>query len=226
MSTKRLVAWAGIAMLVCFGTAMAGTVNVDFSFAGNGSTSSGGSWSWAGGSSTLSASFDTSANLDSSPITSESVDFTTGPGTGGSGTMGNPFTFGPSASNSIQIGGCVSVGGTTTCGVLFTGQFLTAQAAENGSGPTVDFTATDVSGTLNPVLATDLGLSNPDVTGSLAATLDGMISSKGGSGVTGSGDLALVGTGSGIPPVPEPSSLLLIGSGLLAVMKFAKSRRS
>jgi len=225
MCMKRLLLCAGMTTLLCFGTALADNIPVDFSFAGNGTTSSGGSWSWAGGSSTLFASFDTSAALNSSPIGYEIVDVTSGPGTGGTGTISDPFTFGSSAADSIAIGGCVDIGGTTTCGTLFTGQFASAQAATQGGGPTVDFSGFDVTGTLSPALALSLGLSSPNVTGSLVANLYGTITASGGSGFTGSGDLSLVGTGNGTPPAPEPSSLLLLGSGLLGLATYLRRSR-
>lgn len=222
MYVKRLIPSIVTLIALFFAaSAFADTVNVDFSFTGDGSTAAGGTWSWAGGGSTLSASFDNSASLNSNPISSESVTVTTGPGTGGSGTMGDPFTFGPSAADSISISGCVD----GTCGTLFTGSFQIGEVAYSGSGPTVDLTGVDVTGTLSAALAVALGV-NPDVTGSLTGLLDGSISTSGGSGYTASGNLGLVATGvSGPPPVPEPSELFLFGTGLFALATYLRTRR-
>jgi PEP-CTERM motif len=219
MFRKKLLLCAGLIILFGFGTAFAGTVNIDFAFTGNGVSTSGGAWSWMGGSTPLVSSFDTSASLDASSINFEIVDVTSGSGTGGS------FTFGPSATGSITIGGCVAIGRFTSCGTLFSGQFITPQTATNAAGPSVDFMGTDVAGSVSSQLAVALGLTSPNVIGSLTSTLFGAIGSSGGSGLTGSGDLILVGTGTGRPPVPEPSSFFLIGSGLVGLLSWAKSKR-
>lgn len=222
MYVKRLIPLI-VTLIALFFTAsaFASTVNVDFSFTGDGSTAAGGTWSWAGGSSTLSATFNNSASLNSMPITGESVSVTTGPGTGGAGTMSNPFTFGPSAADSISISGCVD----STCGTLFTGTFQVGEVAYSGSGPTVDLTGIDVAGTLSSALAAALGV-NTTVTGSLTALLDGSISASGGSGFTASGNLGLVATGTRTPPpVPEPSELFLFGTGLVALATYLRARR-
>ena len=206
-------------------SAFGSTVSVDVGFTGSGSAS-GGTWSWAGGTSTLSASFDDAATLDSNTIGHETVDITTGPGRGGSGTLGSPFMFGPSVADSILIDGCVDVGGTTSCGTLFTGSFQLGEVAFTGGGSTLDLTGVDVVGTLSSGLATSLGMTGT-VTGSLAAILGGTATwAAGGSGFSGSGNLILSGpSGPPTPIVPEPSELFLFGTGLFALAAYLRAKR-
>jgi len=223
MYVKRLLP-SIVTLIVLFfaASAFASTVSVDVAFAGNGSAS-GGAWSWAGGTSTLSASFKDAASINSNIITNDVIDVTTGPGEGGSGTLSNPFMFGPSAADSIAIGGCVDIGGTTTCGTLFTGTFKVGEVAYTGGGSTLDLTGVDVVGTLNSGLATSLGM-NGTVIGSLAAVLDGTATATaGGKGFSGSGNLVLT---SGPPPspTPEPSELFLLGTGLFGLAAYLRTK--
>jgi len=227
MYVKRLIP-SIVTLLAMFFTAsaFADTMNIDSSFTGDGSTAAGGTWSWAGGSSVLGATFDNSASLNSNPISYEQVTVITGPGTGGSGTMGDPFTFGPSAAGSVSVGGCAVVNSTTVCsgGPLFTGSFQVGELAYSGSGPSVDLTGVEVVGTLSSTLAAALGV-NPTVTGSLSALLFGSISASGGSGFTGSGDLGLTATVQpGPTSTPEPSELFLIGTGLFALATYLRTK--
>ena len=217
MYVKRLLPSIVTLVVLFFATsAFADTVDVDFT--GNGSAS-GGTWSWAGGSSTLSASFIDAATLNSNTIGNGIVDITTGPGVGGSGTAGSPFLFGPSATDSITVSGCVD----GTCGTLFTGSFQVGEVAFNGGGSTLDFTGTEVTGTLSSGLAASLGMAGP-VTGSLVAVLDGTATATaGGSGFSGSGNLVLSG-GPPPGPTPEPSELFLLGTGLFALATYLRTK--
>ena len=204
---------------------------VDINFTGSDSSST---WSWAGGSSTLSASADTASiglvGGSSSPILGSGlVSFTSGPGTGGSGTLASPYMFGPSASGSIVVNGCVP-GSSSGCSAvnLFTGQFEVGELGLTG-GNTFDFTGSDVTGSLNPAVASFFGLSTNTVVGSLSAVLSCSSTNctSGLSGLTGSGDLIVGPSGGGPPPpVPEPSVLLLFGSGLLGLGTYVRSKRA
>jgi hypothetical protein len=206
-------------------SAFADTVSVDVSFAGNNSAS-GGTWSRAGGSSTLSASFKDTASINSNIVSHDVIDVSTGPGEGGSGTLGSPFMFGPSAADSTSIDDCVDVGGTTSCGTLFTGSFKVGEVAYADGGSTLDLTGADVVGTLSSGLATSLGM-NGTVTGSLAAVLEGAATATataGGRGYSGSGNRIL--TAAPPPsPTPEPSELFLLGTGLFGLAAYLRTKR-
>jgi hypothetical protein len=235
MYVKKLALTTVVAVLLCFaGTALADSI--DFSFSGNNSSST---WSWADGSSALSASTHSASvgtvGGSSIPLNgSVLVSFTSGPGTGGSGTLGSPYTFGPSASGSIVIDGCLpGQGKGCTTVTLFSGQFQDGELAVTGNN-NFNFDGADVTGTINPGVASYFGFTSDNVVGSLDAILSCAASTKGCttgfSGLLGSGDLVLSQGSSGPPPppVPEPSSLFLMGSGVLALTLFvrARSRRS
>jgi len=229
MHVKKLLLTTVAVLLLVTGAAFADSI--DFSFNGNNSSST---WSWAGGSSTLSASA-SSANVglvggSAIPINGNVlVSFTSGPGTGGSGSLTNPYTFGPSVSGSIVINGCLpGQGSGCTTVTLFSGQFNSGELAITGNG-NFNFDGAEVSGTINPGVESYFGFPSMNVVGSLDAILTCGAGTNGCTmgfnGVVGSGDLILSPGGGGPPPIPEPSSLFLMGSGVLALSAFVRARR-
>src|SRR5579863_10397108 len=197
MNLKKLLLTTVAVLLFVTGAALADSI--DFSFTGSNNASS--SWSWAGGSSTLNAQTN-SANVgllggSSIPLNGNVlVSFTSGPGTGGSGTVTNPYTFGPSTFGTIVINGCLpGQGAGCTTVTLFSGQFNTGELALTG-GNNFNFDGVDVSGTIAAGVASYFGFNTLNVVGSL----DGILACAGGtggcttgfSGMVGSGDLVLM----------------------------------
>ena len=225
---KLLLTTVGVLLFVT-GAALADSI--DFSFS---SGSSSATWSWAGGSSTLSGTADSASvglvGGSKIPITGDVlVSFASGPGTGGSGTLGSPYTFGPSAAGTIVINGCLPGQGAGCSTVtLFSGKFNTGEMAVTGGG-NFNFSGVNVSGTIASGVESYFGLSSVNVTGSLEAILMCGASTNGCTsgfnGLVGSGDMTLTPGSSGPPPVPEPSSLFLMGSGVLALSAFVRARR-
>ena len=229
MYAKKFVPFmVAVAVLFLAGAAFAGSI--DFNFAGNDSSST---WTWGGGSNSLAASSDSvSLGLDgskSSPLIGNVLlSFTTGPGTGGSGTLSSPYTFGPSNPASITVTGCLP-GSSSGCSTvtLFTGQFLQGEVAYTANG-NLNFDGFDLSGTVNPGVATYFGFNTDNVTGSLDAILvcsagffDGCMGGL--NGMVASGDL-VVSPGPNGPPTPEPSALFLLGSGLCGITFYMRRR--
>jgi len=229
MHVKKLLLTTVAVMLAITGAALADSI--DFSFSGSNSSST---WSWADGSSTLSASGHAASvgavGGSSIPLNGNVlVSFTSGPGTGGSGSLTDPYTFGASTAGSITIDGCLpGQGKGCTPVTLFTGQFNSGELAVTGNG-NFNFDGVNVTGTINPGVASYFGFSSDNVIGSLDAILSCASSTKGCttgfSGTLGSGDLILSAGPTGPPPIPEPSSLFLMGSGVLALSAFVRTRR-
>lgn len=229
MYAKKLVPFTvAVAVLFLAGAAFAGSI--DFSFTGNDSSST---WTWGGGSNSLSGSADNvslgAVGGTSSPLSGNVLlSFTSGPGTGGSGTFTSPYTFGPSNPASITVTGCLPGSGSGCSTVtLFTGQFQQGEVAYTSSG-NLSFDGFDLTGTVNPGVASYFGWTSDNVTGSLDAILvcsagfyDGCMGGL--NGVVASGDL-VVSPGPNGPPVPEPSALFLLGSGLCALTVYMRRR--
>lgn len=217
-----------IATLLIAGTALAGSI--DFTFRGNLSNSQA---AWGGGTSTVNASANhvgVGSSTGLLPLGDALISFSSGPGTGGSGSVSNPYTFGTSLDGSITITGCLPGQGAGCSPVtLFTGQFQTGETAFWSAGKG-HFDGTDVTGTLNPQLAADYGLSSDNVTGELMAFVmcnlgPGDKCEPGVDRMLAGGNLFLTPAGGGIPPVPEPSALFLLGSGLCGVVLVLRRRR-
>lgn len=180
--------------------------NVDFSLHGIGL-----SWSWAGGAAPLTASSVTidatgQVGVFSNTITVGPGGFTTGAFLGGTGTAGDPFTWGAAALNSFVINGCL--------GPCFIGSITSLSLAHNASG-NLAFNADVVVGSVSPLLFVLMGLPIPvginlPWQGSITGTLHGNATLNGGSGTNGSLDMVL-------EPVPEPGTLALFGSGLIGI---------
>jgi len=230
MRIKKLLLPTLAAVLLVTGAAFADSI--DFGFTGGSASAT---WSWAGGSSALNA-ITNSASVglvggSSIPINgSVLVSFTSGPGTGGSGSLTNPYTFGPSASGSIVIDGCLpGQGSGCTTVTLFLGQFQTGELAVTGGG-NFNFDGADVTGTINPGVASYFGFNNDNVVGSLDAILTCAASTNGCttgfSGLVGSGDLILSQAPGGPPPIPEPSTLFLMGGGVLALSLLVRAKHN
>jgi hypothetical protein len=230
MNLKKLLLATVAVLLFVTGAALADSI--DFSFTGSNNATS--SWSWAGGSTTANAQTN-SADVgllggSSTPLNgSVLVSFTSGPGTGGSGTFASPYTFGPGAAGNVVINGCLPGQGAGCSTVtLFSGQFNAGELAIAGNS-NFNFEGPNVTGTINPGLASFFGFKTDNVVGSLDAILVCASSTNGcttgWSGMVGSGDMVLSPGSSGPPPIPEPSSLFLMGSGVLALGAFVRSRR-
>ncbi len=219
---------AVIASLATAGSAFAGSVNFDFR--GTPSTSTA---AWAGGNSSLTASADQVALSTPSggplPLADARISFTSGPGASGSGTVDNPYVFGPSLADSVIVSGCLPNQGSDCSTVtLFAGQFQAREKAfwSNDRG---HFDGLDVSGTINPLLAFDLGLHSYNFIGELQAVIacsvnPGDLCTPGKSRILAGGDLVLRPGSEGSAPTPEPSALLLLGSGMCGVTLILRRR--
>jgi hypothetical protein len=207
------------AVLLMFVSLPAFCGSIDFSGSGDGGT-----WSWDGSGPLTATSLGMSVKIVGSPNTytiyMPTETFTSGPFLGGSGTSSDPWTFGPSASGSFTITGCVPPATTCTPVNLFSGNFDgTGEMGVQGTG-SVLFTSTFAMGTVNSDLLSFLGFSSSQVnfTGTYQVTLSGTAP---GSGLVASGDLVI----SPAPTVPEPASLSFIAIGLLGFGMMAVRRK-
>lgn len=231
---RKFIPLAVLALVVASPTAYAGSIA--FSFAG---TSSAADWSWADGAGSLGAS---AYSASVGPIGGASipingnvhVTFTSGPETGGSGTLGNPYQFG--SGGDIVVKGCLpGQGSGCTTLYLFRGEFQ-AERAFTGDGD-LAFDAPYISGTVNPAIAAMFGLSDMNVLGSFDAVLNcaavTLGCKLGFDGLVGSADMVLIQSsgpcdsspsGSCEPSAPEPDSLVLTALGLPTLLIIAMRR--
>jgi hypothetical protein len=215
MSQSKLRKTALILVAVGLFAASAWATSIDFTGIGNG-----GSWSWDG-SGPLSVTDQQVQIQTLGPVSSSytvsgpsAETLTTGDFMGGSGTIGDPWTFAPGRADSITITGCEPP--DTACSspvTLFSGQFTDYQSLVSGEGGML-LEAPSVSGTVDPGLMSYLGLSeisSNSVAGMLTFSLTGNVPGD----VTGAGDLVVSDPPSS--PTPEPVSMALMGTGLIAV---------
>jgi len=202
----------GLSLLGLSGTAFADSIDVLAS-------GHGGTWSFTVGSpltvTALRVEFEDETTLKFTSISSSTETVKSGAFLGGAGTAANPWMFGPSTANSFTIVGCLPPGNTGCSTVtLFSGQ-MGDSTLFNGTGGVL-YDSSDITGTINPALLAYFGTSGTSFEGILDFTLIGKAPGK---GKTGSGDLLL-------SPVPEPGSMMLLGSGLIGLAGLLRRKRS
>lgn len=197
--------------LALFAAAPALADTIDFNALGNGGT-----WSFSGSSPLTMTALAVEVNAGAGPYSflgsSSSETFTTGAFLGGAGTSGDPWTFGPGGSYTID--GCIPPA-ASGCSVLtlFSGDFAGEElffSATNG----LAFIGLDVSGTVNSALTSFLGVSAGSYSGVVTFNVVGAPPG----GRVESGDLTL-------SSVPEPASLVFLGIGLVAMAGLTRLRK-
>ena len=145
------------------------------------------------------------------PACSGTVTLTTGH-TLATGTLTTSATFGP--------GGSITITSTAPgAGFVFQGSFSSATWTKNGSGNTAFWV---FSGTIeNGILNLNNGMTFSDING---ATIN--LTTLGGPKVVGGFNTWEDSGGSTTfpSPIPEPGTLVLLGSGLISIGMFAKNR--
>ncbi len=205
------------AVLLIFACLPAFCATIDFSGEGDGGT-----WSWNGalGSDLTATSLGMSVKIVGSPnsytIYMPDESLTSGAFTGGNGTTGSPWTFGPSSSGSFTITGCVPPATTCTPVTLFSGNFGSPGEMDVQGTGSMLFSSTFTTGSVNSALAAFLGIPAGNYSGTYEVTLSGIAP---GSGFVASGDLVIS------PTVPEPASLTLLAIGLLGLGAMALRRK-
>jgi hypothetical protein len=152
-------------------------------------------------------------------ITGGLLNFRTGLYTGGGAAQ---WDFGGGADSFITVTGGIAALGIPNDSVLLTGAFGSASVLPFG-GESFKIAGSSFSDQKNPTLANYYGLLAPFITGwngnfNISFNAVGLPPNPFSSESMGSGDLINT-------PVPEPGTLLLLGSGLVGAFVFTRKRR-